>query len=178
MLKDKALNLLRDVSPYGIPLENHCLRLAEISKELCKIEQISIDEDLLYAACYLHDIGLCVKEPDEKNYLKRGLRYIQPKVNDWALSPDQVKFLEDVMLFSHSLPQMSSGGKEGDLVRRAVRVEHSFGRITEGLDRKTIKAIFKTYPRTGFNKVLLSFFRIALFEDSLKELPRIFFPRP
>ena len=177
MLQEQALQILRNESPYGTPLENHCIRLAEISVELCKIENLTLDEDLLYAACYLHDIGLCVRDSEERNYLKRGLKFIEPTLSKWDLGSVQRKFITDVMLYSHSLPKIGDISKEGDLVRRAVRVEHSLGVITEGLSLEPIRKIFSNHPRKGFNKVLLGFSKTAVLDDGLGELVRVFFPK-
>ncbi len=177
MLREKALNLLRQKSRHGEPLENHCLRLAEFSLALGKTNGVEMDEDLVFAACYLHDIGLCVKDPSQKNYLKRGLAFVRAQVDDWELDAHQTKVLEDVMLFSHSLSPQPGISREGDLVRQAVSVEHSLGRLTHGLDPSVCQAVFDQYPRRGFNRVLLDFFKIAIVEDGPKELYRIFFPK-
>ena len=64
----------------------------------------------------------------------------------------------------------------GELVRLAVRVEHSLGRITHGLDRSEIRVVFATYPRRGFNRVLAAFTKTVVFEDGALELLHIFFP--
>ncbi|MCP4677361.1 MAG: HD domain-containing protein [Deltaproteobacteria bacterium] len=176
MLQGKALEILRVESHHGKPLENHCLRLAEFSLALADSNGIEMDEDLTFAACYLHDIGLCVKDPSEKNYLKRGLKFVRTRIGDWGLDDHQIKVLEDVMLYSHSISSMPGTSPEGDLVRRAVSVEHSLGRLTHGLSSAFCKDIFAKYPRRGFNRVLLDFFKIAILEDGPKELVRIFFP--
>ncbi len=177
MLQQKALNILRNESPYGKPLENHCLRLGEFTMALAKSMGTEIDEDLVLAACYLHDIGLCVKDPTTKNYLKRGLKFARTKVGDWGLEEHQAKVLDDVMLYSHSISPVPGITVEGDLVRRAVSVEHSLGRLTQGLDPAICRDVFAKYPRRGFNRVLLSFFKIAIMEDGPNELLRIFFPK-
>ena len=176
MLRDKALDILRKESAFGEPLENHCLRLAEFALALAESTGIETDEDLVFAACYLHDIGLCVKDPTEKNYLKRGLKFVRSKVRDWELDERQMKVLEDVMLYSHSVSSVPGMSAQGDVVRRAVSVEHSFGRISQGLDSTVRQRVFDKYPRRGFNRVLLSFFKIAIIEDGPKELLRVFFP--
>jgi hypothetical protein len=177
MLSEKALAILRRESSYGRPLEYHCLRLAEFTMALAESNGISMDEDFVVAACYLHDIGLCVKDETEKNYLKRGLKFARTEVGDWKLDRNQTKLLEDIMLYSHSLSPVPGISVEGDVVRRAVSVEHSFGRITHGLSPSFCRGVFSKYPRRGFNRVLLAFFRIAVVEDGPTELVRIFFPK-
>ena len=175
-LTERALALLRSKSRYGRPLEHHCLRLYRFTMALAENENIEVDADLATAACYLHDIGLCVENPDEKNYLKRGHQFVQEQTADWGLSEQQQRFLADVMLYSHSISSVPDITPQGDLVRRAVSVEHSFGKLRQGLDEAVCRAVFEEFPRRGFNRVLLSFFRIAILDDGLKELVRVFFP--
>ncbi len=175
-LRERGLNLLRSCSKHGQALENHCLRLARFTMALADKEGIAVDEDLTYAACYLHDIGLCVEDPTEKNYLKRGHQFALERTADWGLTEPQKKFLADVMLYSHSLAAVPHISAQGDLVRRAVSVEHSLGKMRHGLDAATCRAVFREFPRRGFNRVLLSFFRIAILDDGIKELVRVFFP--
>jgi hypothetical protein len=80
------------------------------------------------------------------------------------------------MLYSHSLKPVSGISPEGELVRLAVRIEHSLGQLTHGLDREFCRSVFAAYPRKGFNRVLLSFFRTTIVDDGAGELRRIFFP--
>ncbi|MDJ0763213.1 MAG: HD domain-containing protein [Myxococcota bacterium] len=176
MLRDRALNLLRAHSPYGVPLENHCLRLGAFARAISEKGGVPFDEDLMYAACFLHDIGLCVKDPSEKNYLKRGLKFARSHIWNWDLSDAQRRVFEDVMLYSHALRTIPGITPGGELVRLAVRVEHSLGTYSHGLDKDSIRQVFDAYPRRGFNRVLLAFARTAVLEDGPTELVRVFFP--
>jgi putative nucleotidyltransferase with HDIG domain len=177
MLQKRALELLRSVSPYGEPLENHCIRLAEFALAIGLKEQLEPDEDLVRAACFLHDIGLCVDYDTERNYLKRGLSFFQAQSAEWRLDAEQRKMLDDALLYNHSLVKIPGIDPQADLVRRAVSVEHSHGLVTQGLDRKFCRSVFVKIPRYGFNQVLLSFFRIAAIDDGPATLLRIFFPK-
>lgn len=176
MLRERALELLRRTSEHGVPLENHCRRLAEFAAALAAREGIATDPDLLAAATYLHDFGLLVRDPAERNYLRRGQRHVAERTAGWGLDAAQRKVLDDVMLYSHSLQAVPGISPQGELVRRAVGVEHSLGRLTHGLDRATCKEIFARIPRDGLNRVLLAFFRTAIVDDGPTELLRIFFP--
>jgi len=176
MLRRRALELLREVSDHGTPLENHCRRLTEFATALAALDQVPIERDLIAAAAYLHDVGLLVSEPADRNYLRRGQQWVAERTASWELDAGQRKVLDDVMLYSHSLQTVPGISPAGELVRRAVRVEHSLGRLTHGLDRATVVEIFARIPRAGFNRVLLSFFKTAIVDDGPTELLRIFFP--
>lgn len=177
MYQEKGLNILRAHSPYGQPLEYHCLRVAQFALALARHEHVVMDPDLTHAACYLHDIGLCAGDPADRSYLKRGRNFAMTQIDDWQLDEAQTKILEDTLLYNHSLVQIPGISIQADLVRRAVSVEHSLGALHHGLDRSFIKAQFRSYPRAGFNSVLLSFARTTIVDDSWVELFRIWFPR-
>lgn len=177
MLQTRALELLRSVSPYGEPLENHCIRLAEFALAIGLREGLEPDEELVRTACFLHDIGLCVNYGSERNYLKRGLSFFQTRSADWGLDAEQRKMLDDALLYNHSLVKIPGIDPQADLVRRAVSVEHSHGLVTQGLDREFCRSVFAELPRHGFNRVLLSFFKIAAIDDGPATLIGIFFPR-
>ena len=176
-LSRQARDILRRVSVYGLPLENHCQRISEFALALGQQRGIAMPPDLIVAAAYLHDIGLCVEHPTEKNYLKRGLLFIYPYLEKWHLSGSERKIVEDVMLYSHSLKPVPGISPEGELVRLAVRIEHSLGRFTHGLDRGFCREVFTKYPRKGFSRVLLSFFKTTVVDDGGMELGSIFFPK-
>jgi len=176
MLRDEALAILRAENPYGIALENHCLRLAEFSIALAELRGVAIDEDLIRAGCFLHDIGLCVKNPRLANYLERGLAFVRPTMDAWRLDDERRKVLEDVMLYNHSLKDVEGIAPAADAVRLAVQVEHSLGRIRHGLDHALCRRVFDNFPRHDFNHVLLEFFKIVVREDGPTELLRIFLP--
>jgi hypothetical protein len=176
MLNDEALEILRANSPYGIALENHCRRLAEFALALGEQRQVPLDEDLIRAGCFLHDIGLCVKNPRTANYLERGFEFVEPQIEEWALDEDQRRVFSDVMLFNHSIKEVPGISEPAEMVRLAVQVEHSLGRMTHGLDAAFCRGVFDNFPRHDFNRVLLSFFKTVMMEDGPLELFRIFLP--
>ena len=175
-LEEQALAALRAVSTYGPALENHCIRLAQFSLALANMESVEADEDLVRAACWLHDIGLCVTEPEGLNYLQRGMHHVRPFIEQWGLDDEAAKILEDVMLYSHSVSSPEGIGPVGDIVRRAVSVEHSFAKISHGLPKDVRRRIVRDHPRLDFNKVLLRFFKISLIDDGPAKTFRVFFP--
>jgi hypothetical protein len=176
MFREQALSILRAESSFGIALENHCLRLAEFSLALGETRGVELDEDLIRAGCWLHDIGLCVKNPRIANYLERGLDFVRPTMESWDLDEEQTKIFSDVMLFNHSLKRVEGLSEPAEMVRLAVQVEHSLGRRRHGLDRGYCRQIFAEHPRHDFNSVLLEFFKIVIREDGPTELFRIFLP--
>jgi hypothetical protein len=176
-LETLGLELLRAESPYGAALENHCIRLAELALALGTHQGVEMDEDLVRCATYLHDIGLCVKSPDQPNYLKRGLDFSRPHVQRWGVQGSDRKVFDEVMLYSHSLRKVSGMGPQADMVRIAVSVEHSWGGLSHGLDRATLQKIFSSHRRLDFSRVLWEFAKTTLLSDGPSQLFGIFFPK-
>jgi len=176
-LEGKGLDLLRSVSEYGEPLENHCRRLADFSLALGDDRGIGLDEDLVRCACYLHDIGLCITHPEERNYLRRGLDFALPRVKEWGVRGDDLALFEEIMLYNHSLKRVPGLDPRAEMVRLAVGVEHSFGVRSHGLSKESRRAVFARHPRRGFNKVLMSFFKTTLVDDGPTQVFGIFLPK-
>ena len=182
---EEALKILRKESRFGQALENHCLRLFRFFIAISEQRNVKLNEDLSLAACYLHDIGLCVSEDpknqpqkfSDRNYLKRGVRFLSPVLDSWQLSEQERKIIEEQLLYNHSLRKLSKCTEEAELLRQAVGVEHSRGVLSHGLSRSICREVFKEFPRLNFNRVLLSFFRIALLTDTPFSLPGIVLPK-
>ncbi|MFO8073032.1 MAG: HD domain-containing protein [Polyangia bacterium] len=176
MYREKALEILREHNPYGEPLENHCLRVAELTLALGEHRGVAVDEDLVFAIAYLHDLGLCVESRSPASYLVRGLEVARPHAESWGLDEGQLQTFEDGMLYNHSLAGVDGISPTGDLIRRAVQVEHSLGAISHGLPRREVEQVLARHPRRGFERVLLAFAKKAVLEDGPAEVLRIFFP--
>ena len=178
MYQEQAEQLYRRTTPYqGIALDNHCIRLAELTLALGRVHAVEIDEDLLRAVCWVHDIGLMVKLDGEPAYPQRGLRFIAQMVDAWDLSPGRHRAVAEMMLFNHALRPVRGLTLEAEMLRRAVQVEHSLGLLRHGLDPGAIRDLFARWPRSGLTPILLDFARITVLEDGPRQLLRLFFPR-
>ncbi len=176
MIKEKAFDILCEYNPYGGALENHCIRLGEFAIALAARESLDLDYDLIYAGAYLHDIGLLVADDDSPNYLYRGVAFTAPLLDAWGLDAFQKQQMRDMLLYNHSFRTVTGITPMGEVLRRAVQVEHSLGKWSHGLERGVIKNIFRTYPRRGLNAILADFARISFKRDGVGEIYRLFFP--
>ncbi len=177
MLRAQARDLFLQHNPYpGDALENHCLRIAEFTMALAQTRDIPLDKDLVFAAAYLHDFGLLIKNRRVPLYLERGWRFVEPFASHWELDAEQYRELRDMLLYNHSLTPLPDLTPAGDLMRRAAQVEHSFGRWHHGLDQSTRERIFRTYPRLDLTRILVDFARITFLEDGIRTLKPMFFP--
>ena len=56
MWKEKLIEIVKDFEHPAWGL-SHFTRVFELSLELAKVQQVNVDDEALYAAAYLHDIG-------------------------------------------------------------------------------------------------------------------------
>lgn len=178
MLEEKALSLFQHHNPYrGDSLKNHNLRIAAFAARLAEKRRLSVDRDLLGAACHLHDMGLLIPDRKEPSYLKRSWYLVRPYCQEWGLDTQQMAWVRDALLFNHSLRPVPGLSDLGEVVRLGVQVEHSLGIWSRGLSWSFCRDTFRKHPRMDLTRVLLDFARITLFEDGPSQLPKIFCPK-
>jgi hypothetical protein len=66
----KSLAVRKARSSLGVTLDDHCVRVAEFTLALARQEQVEHDVELVWAAAYLHDVGLMV--PIDLSRLRHG----------------------------------------------------------------------------------------------------------
>jgi len=177
-MKEAALELFRRHNRYsGMALENHCIRLAKFTLALGERWDVEMDPELVWAACYVHDIGLLVEEPGNLSYMSRGWRFVKPHVEEWGVEGAAKRVFRDIMLYNHGLLPLRGVSWVGEMCRRAVQVEHSKGLVHHGLSRDVVRSIFAETPRLGLTRVLLDFARITVLEDGPLQLAKILVPR-
>jgi hypothetical protein len=176
-LAKKAQLIFENASPYAGPaLLNHNLRIAWFTMALGKLNNISLDQDLIFAACHIHDFGLFFLEPAEPSYLKRSWRFIKKYLIQWKLTLSEMAIFRDVLYYNHSFHSVKRRCLEADLVRKAVEVEHSYGIAHNGLGPSFYKSVEKKFPRLNLTGVLVDFARITFIEDGVKMLFPMFWP--
>lgn len=177
MYQERAERLYRDTTPYrGEALDNHCIRLAELTLALGRQNAVPLDEDLVRAVAWVHDIGLMVKQQGEPCYPRRGLAFIAPLVDGWDLPARQRQIVDEMMLYNHSLRPLDGLSPQAEMLRRAVQVEHTMGLVRHGLDSDTTKRVFARWPRRGLTRILADFARITLLQDGPGQLLPLFLP--
>ena len=178
MLREKAEDLFHQHSRYkGPALENHNLRIAAFTMALGEAHAVELDEDLVFAIAYLHDIGLLAKGEEGANYLKRNWAFVEPRARRWGLEGEALRMIREAMLYNHSLRSLPGLSLGAEMVRLAVHVEHSLGTLLHGLDWETYRRVMMSHPRLDLTRVLVDFARMTVFEDGPGQLLPIFFPK-
>ncbi len=165
-------------NPYpGPALAAHNQRILAFALALGEQHHLSVDPDILAAACWLHDMGLLISEQEPRNYLHRGWHFVARAAADWGLTPAQRLTLAHGLLYNHALCRPRGIDPTAELIRLAVQVEHSRGLRRHGLARAGVKDVFARHPRGDLTRILIDFARRTLREDGPRQVPAIFFPK-
>jgi hypothetical protein len=176
-LNDLADDVFERYSPYpGLGFKHHCLRLVDLARAHARAAGQSLDDDLLYTAAMLHDLGLLVEARPGTDYLSRSVEVARDELGDAGLSAAQWADLELALLTNHGLRLRRALPPLAAHLRTAVKTEHSLGRLRGRLATDEVRAIFARHPRDNFNRVLADFFWRTLSREP-RTVPRIFLPR-
>lgn len=153
---------------------NHCLRLIEFALLHRKKMQVSFDDNLLYLAAMLHDLGLMVPITKGSDYLSRSVDIAHHELDSLGFDEKTWESLEFCLLYNHSIKPQKKLDALSEAFRRAVFTEHTRGVHRFGLPRREVKAVFRAIPYDNFAKVLADFiWKTTVYEP--KTLPKIFF---
>ena len=154
---------------------NHCLRLVEFALLHAQHMGKEVDQDLIYLAAMLHDLGLMVTSRPGTSYLTRTVEIAQKELDGTGLDEDSWRILEDCLLYNHSVKSLRSHDPASESFRRAVFTEHTRGVWKFGLRREEVRRVFRQVPYDNFAAVLADFvWKTSLFEP--KTIPQIFIP--
>lgn len=134
------------------PMELHCRRVFHIAVALSeRVQEVDADAEVLEAAALLHDIGLYNPWWDGGPYPVASARAARAALADGPWPPQRVNLCLAAIRRHHAATDQSRFGREVELLRRADLIDLSSGRISYGLDRGWITALFGELPRDGFS---------------------------
>ncbi len=136
---------------------NHCLRLYDFAGAHARRAGVEIDEDLVYLAAMLHDLGLMVPRRRGTNYLTRTVELAERELSGAGLDTDAWATLNECLLYNHAVRPAAPLRPMAEAFRRAVFTEHSRGLLRFGLSRREVRATFARHPYANFARVLASF---------------------
>jgi HD superfamily phosphodiesterase len=73
---EKVIEKILEKSTPGHDIE-HMLRVWNLAKQIIDGEKISVDEEIVYAACMLHDVGHTIYDPKDPLYVKHPIRSME-----------------------------------------------------------------------------------------------------
>lgn len=131
-------------------MERHGLRCALICKRLATGRGVDTDDELLYVAGLLHDIGLYEGASHGGVYVSDGREFAADFLSGrdgW--DEQRTRLCLDAIERHHELRSQWDAGAEVELLRRADLVELSRGLIPFGAGRAWLRELWAAVPRDG-----------------------------
>jgi hypothetical protein len=150
----------RELSTEG--LFNHCLRTYVWGALLGRRDRLDWDDELLYVACLLHDLGLTPahdgREPGVHCFGVEGARAADAFLADAGLEPSRRDRVAEAICL-HNNPQVSpSHGAEAHLLARGAAYD-VVGRSFRAIPGELRAAELERHPRLGFTAEMESLMR-------------------
>jgi hypothetical protein len=150
-LAKKATALARDVSPAY--LFNHCMRTYLFGTLIGRSEARRCDEEVLFLACTLHDLGLTERFMGEMPFEIQGAEAAGRFLKDQGLSSERVAVVWDgiamhpLAIADHKQPEIAlvAAGAGADVLGPDP------SQVTNVLKNQVVQA----FPRLGFKKAFV-----------------------
>jgi hypothetical protein len=151
----QALQLCSEVSP--IELTNHCLRTYLWAYALAQLENLRFDEELLYVAAILHDLGLTPaynnRQPGIDCFAVEGAIAAKEFVAQRGWDEHRQKLLAEAISLHLNLRVELSRAVEAHLLNAGAAVDVIGARLNL-IEPETAEKVLELYPRVSFKKVV------------------------
>jgi hypothetical protein len=147
----KATALARDVSPPY--LFNHCMRTYLFGTLIGRREARRCDEELLFLACILHDLGLTERFMGDMPFEIQGAEAAARFLKDQGVSSEMVAVVWDGIAMH---PHAMAGHKQPEIALVAAGAGADVlgpdpSQVTDSLKNQVVQA----FPRLGFKKAFV-----------------------
>jgi hypothetical protein len=159
---DSALSLLaeeraRELSAPG--LYAHCLRTWAFAVLFAQRDRIAHDEELLYLACVLHDLGLTAahdqRDPTAACFAVEGARAAHDLLCSNGEAGDRAVAVAEAITLHLNVSVPRRLGAEAHLLSKGVSLE-TIGRGLQRLPGARVRGVNDRWPRQGFTEHLVS----------------------
>jgi hypothetical protein len=155
------------------------VRLYHFARLLLDDRRIDFPDGLAYAVALFHDLGLFATDAAGDNYLERSATLFEQAMADLPLPAGlTAEGLRACLIYNHRLRRPDALSPTAECFRRAVWVEHTHGLLRYGLDKSSVRQVFRDHPRDDFSLVLLDFTRRVLIAEPTTVVDGIFFGGP
>jgi hypothetical protein len=175
-LRRAADEIFERTSPYEGPgLRNHCHRIHRFAGMLLRRERLTFDDDLIYLAAMVHDLGLVSEADVGATYLERSRSLFRRETRDLGIDPAAASVVDECLLFNHRVRPTPGISPVAGCFRRAIWIEHTRGLRRYRLPQSQVRQVFEELPRDNLDSVLLDFARRVLAREPLTLMRGIFF---
>jgi HD domain len=134
-------------------LYGHCLRTWAFAALFAQRDGIGHDEELLYLACVLHDLGLTEthwgRDPTAKCFAVEGARAARAFVHGHGASEERARKVAEAISLHLNVTVPARLGAEAHLLSKGVSLD-VIGRRLHQLSPPTTRGVDERWPRDGF----------------------------
>lgn len=135
-------------------LFNHCLRTYAWASLLGRRDRLDWDDELLYAACLLHDLGLTPahdgREPGVHCFAVEGARAADAFLAEAGWDPARRGCVAEAIVLHNNPRVPASRGREAHLLTRGAAYD-VIGRSFRAIPGNLREAELRRHPRLGFS---------------------------
>lgn len=141
------------------PLYGHCLRTWAFAALFARRDRVDHDEELLYLACVLHDLGLTEahdgRDPSAACFAVEGARAAHALLCDHQASEDRARTVAEAISLHLNINVPERYGPEAVLLSKGVALD-VVGRRLELLPAGAVSEVVTKWPREGSGELLLA----------------------
>jgi len=148
------------VRELSVPaLHAHCLRTWAFAALFAQHDRIAHDEELLYLACVLHDLGLTrahdQRDPTAACFAVEGARAAHELLCRHGEAEDRARTVAQAITLHLNVSVPERLGAEAHLLSKGVSLD-TIGRRAQRLPAARVRDVNGRWPREGFSDYLVS----------------------
>jgi hypothetical protein len=147
----------RELSSPG--LYAHCLRTWAFATIFAQRDRVEHDEELLYLACVLHDLGLTPthieRDPSAACFAVEGARAARALVREHGASDARSRAVAEAITLHLNITVPVRLGAEAHLLSKGASLD-VVGRRLHQIPARTTSQVVARWPRNGFGPELVS----------------------
>jgi hypothetical protein len=140
------------------PLYGHCLRTWAFAAMFAQRDRVEHDEELLYLACVLHDVGLTEahdgRDPSAACFAVEGARAAHALLCEQQAPEDRARTVAEAISLHLNVDVPDRYGPEAVLLSKGVTLD-VVGRRMERFPRAALLEVARKWPREGAGALLL-----------------------
>jgi len=141
------------------PLYGHCLRTWAFAALFAQRDRVDHDEELLYLACVLHDIGLTEahegRDPTAACFAVEGARAAHTLLCERQAPEERARTVAEAISLHLNIDVPDRYGPEAILLSKGVTLD-VVGRRMERFPQAALLEVAKKWPREGSSELLLA----------------------
>jgi hypothetical protein len=145
-LADDVSRLLQQCDPVIVA---HSERSYQFAVALAALDQVQLDQEVLYLGAVLHDVGLSPAADGDERFEVRGANVVRTILLDHGMATDRAANVWDVIAMHASTPLARHKSLETRYANRGIALDvRAVG--SDALSPEFVGAVFDRWPRRDF----------------------------